>query len=228
MGSLEVVGPFNPAGLSETPSRKRIFVCRPGSAADAREEVACATKIFSTLARRAFRRPVTESDLEAPLAFYTTARETGDFDTAIRDGLTTILASPKFLFRAERLPEGSDSVAPGAVYRITDLELASRLAFFLSGRPPDDELLDVAEKGRLADARVLDAQVTAAAGRTGLKVARHELRVPMAARARRSTTSIRTAWSFPTSTTACARRSGKRSSSSWRAFCARTGASWTC
>jgi mono/diheme cytochrome c family protein len=177
VGSLEVVGPFNPAGLSETPSRKRIFVCRPSTLrqaqgrpepdrgttgsdqvpeAPAREEVACATKIFSTFARRAFRRPVGESDLEAPLAFYRAARETGDFDTAIRDGLTTILASPKFLFRAERLPE---TAAPGSVYRISDLDLASRLAFFLSGRPPDDELLDVAEKGRLADAKVLDAQV---------------------------------------------------------------------
>jgi hypothetical protein len=165
VGSLEVVGPFNPAGLSETPSRKRIFVCRPstgsGQAPEARgrEEIACATKIFSTLARRAFRRPATDSDLEAPLSFYRTARETGDFDTAIRDGMTTILASPKFLFRAERLPAGRDSVAPGTIYRISDLDLASRLAFFLAGRLPDDELLDVAEKGRLADEGILDAQV---------------------------------------------------------------------
>ncbi len=171
VGTLEVVGPFVSAGLSETPSRKRIFVCHPStslgttlsvstgptSAPAAREEVACATKIFSTFARRAFRRPVTEGDIEAPLAFYRTARETGDFDTAIRDGLTTILASPKFLFRAERLP---DKVAPGSVYRISDLDLASRLAFFLSGGLPDDALLDVAEKGRLADAKVLEAQVT--------------------------------------------------------------------
>jgi hypothetical protein len=159
VGSLEVVGPFNPAGLGQTPSRQRIFVCRPSAASGAPEEIACATQIFSTLARRAFRRPVAERDLEAPLAFYRTARETGDFDTAIRDGLTTILASPKFLFRAERLPGGED-VAPGTVYRITDLELASRLAFFLTGRMPDDELLDAAERGRLADAGALDAQVT--------------------------------------------------------------------
>jgi hypothetical protein len=157
---VEIVGPFNPAGLSDTPSRKRIFVCRPSTP---EENTACATKIFSTFARRAFRRPVTDSDLEAPLAFYRTARQTGDFDTGIRDGLTTILASPKFLFRAERLPagiDGRDKVAPGAIYRISSLDLASRLAFFLAGGPPDDELLDVAEKGRLADARVLEAQVT--------------------------------------------------------------------
>jgi mono/diheme cytochrome c family protein len=165
IGSVEVVGPFNAAGVSETPSRRRIFVCRPStgpgqvSDAAAPEELACATKIFSTFARRAFRRPVTESDLQAPLAFYRTARQTGDFDTAIRDGLTTILASPKFLFRAERLPGDGVNVAPGAIYRISDLDLASRLAFFLSGGPPDDELLGVAEKGRLADAKVLDDQV---------------------------------------------------------------------
>ena len=153
VGSVEVVGPFNPAGIGDTPSRSRIFVCRPASE---RDEIPCATKILSTFARRAFRRPVADSDLAAPLGFYQAARATADFDTAIRDGLTTILASPKFLFRAERLP---DNVAPGAVYRISDLDLASRLAFFLSARPPDDELLDVAEKGRLSDPKVLEAQV---------------------------------------------------------------------
>jgi hypothetical protein len=112
--------------------------------------------VFSTFARRAFRRPVTEKDLEAPLGFYRSGRETGDFDTGIRDGLTAILASPKFLYRAERLP---DHVAANAVYRISDLDLASRLSFFLSGRLPDDELLGVAEKNRLSDAKVLEAQV---------------------------------------------------------------------
>jgi mono/diheme cytochrome c family protein len=153
VATLEVVGPFNPAGVSETPSRRRVFVCRPATAAD---ELPCATKVFSTFARRAFRRPVAAHDLEAPLDFYRTARETDDFDTGIRAGLTAILASPKFLFRAEQLPE---SVAPGSVYRISDLDLASRLSFFLWGRLPDDELLDVAGTGRLSDASVLDAQV---------------------------------------------------------------------
>jgi len=153
VASLEVMGPFEPAGLSETPSRQRVFVCHP---ANAGEELPCATKIMTTFARRAFRRPVTEQDLEAPLGFYRTARETATFEMAIRDGLTTILASPKFLFRAERLPAG---VAPGATYRISDLDLASRLAFFLTGRMPDDQLLDVAEKGRLSDPQVLETQV---------------------------------------------------------------------
>jgi mono/diheme cytochrome c family protein len=153
VGALEVVGPFSPAGISDTPSRRRIFVCRP---AGPQEELPCATKVFSTFARRAFRRPVTEKDLEAPLGFYRSGRETGDFDTGIRDGLTAILASPKFLYRAERLP---DHVAANSVYRISDLDLASRLSFFLSGRLPDDELLGVAEKNRLSDAKVLEAQV---------------------------------------------------------------------
>ena len=153
VGSLEVVGPFNPAGVGETPSRRRIFVCSPTSAGD---ELPCATKVFSTFARRAFRRSVTDHDLEAPLGFYRTARETGDFDAGIRAGLTAILASPKFLFRAEQLPE---NVAPGSIYRISDLDLASRLAFFLTSRLPDDELLGVAEKNRLADPQVLEAQV---------------------------------------------------------------------
>jgi hypothetical protein len=153
VGSLEVVGPFNPSGVGETPSRQRIFLCKPTSAVD---ELPCATKVFSAFARRAFRRPVTDHDLEAPLGFYRTARATGDFDEGIRAGLTAILASPKFLFRAEQLPE---NVAPGSIYRISDLDLASRLAFFLSSRLPDDELLDVAGKNRLADPRVLEAQV---------------------------------------------------------------------
>jgi mono/diheme cytochrome c family protein len=153
VGSLEVVGPYNPAGIGDTPSRRRVFVCKPANADD---ELPCATKVFATFARRAFRRPITDHDLDAPLGFYRTARETGDFDAGIRAGLTAILASPKFLFRAEQLPEHA---APGSVYRISDLDLASRLAFFLTARLPDDELLDVAEKGRLADAAVLDSQV---------------------------------------------------------------------
>jgi len=151
--SVEVTGPFNPAGLSDTPSRQRIFVCHANGASD---EIPCATKIFSTFARRAFRRAVTERDLEAPLGFFRTSRETGDFEAGIRDGLIAILASPKFLFRAERLPE---NVAAGAVYRISDFDLASRLSFFLTGRIPDEPLLAAAEKGRLAESSVLETQV---------------------------------------------------------------------
>src|SRR6266850_1125386 len=152
VGSLEVVGPFNPSGIGTTPSRDKIFVCRPANSTD---ELACATKILSTFARRAFRRPVTERDLAAPLAFYKDGRQT-DFDTGIQNALTAILASPKFLYRAELAPE---NLAAGSNYRISDLDLASRLSFFLWGRMPDDELLDVAQQGKLKDSVVLEKQV---------------------------------------------------------------------
>jgi hypothetical protein len=153
ISTLEVTGPFNPAGLSDTPSRDRVFVCRPATAA---EELPCATKIMAAFARHAFRRPVGDADLQAPLGFYRAARAGGTFDTAVRDGLVAILASPKFLFRAERLPA---NVAPGAIYRVSDLDLASRLSFFLTASIPDSQLLDVAEKGRLSDPKELEAQV---------------------------------------------------------------------
>jgi mono/diheme cytochrome c family protein len=154
VGSIEIQGPFTPAGLSDTPSRQRIFVCRPKTAAD---ELPCATHILSSMARRAFRRPVNDQDLAAPLSFYKSGRaEGGSFDAGIQAALPAILASPKFLYRAERTPSGT---APGAVHRITSIDLASRLSFFLLGHPPDDELLRLAEKSALADPKTLDAQV---------------------------------------------------------------------
>ena len=153
IGSLEIQGPFNPTGVGDTPSRARVFVCRPKNQSD---ELPCAKTILSSLARRAYRRPITEADLEAPLAFYGAARGVGDFDIAIRDALPTILASPKFLYRAERTPAG---LAPGSIHAISDVELASRLSFFLVGRAPDDELLAVAEKRSLTTPAVLEAQV---------------------------------------------------------------------
>jgi mono/diheme cytochrome c family protein len=150
---LEIEGPFNPTGLSSTPSRERIFVCRPETEA---EEAPCAERILGTIARRAFRRDVTAADLAAPMQFYREGREAGDFDAGIRNGLLAIVASPKFLYRAEPPPEG---LAPGSIYRINDFELATRLSFFLWSRSPDDELLDLAASGRLRDADVLEAQV---------------------------------------------------------------------
>ena len=153
IGSLEIQGPFNPTGVSETPSRARVFVCRPKNQSD---ELPCAKTILSSLARKAYRRPITDSDLEAPLGFYGAARALGDFDTAIRDALPTILASPKFLYRAERSPAG---LAPGSIHAIGDVELASRLSFFLTGRAPDEGLLTVAERRTLATPSVLEAQV---------------------------------------------------------------------
>jgi mono/diheme cytochrome c family protein len=153
IGSLEIQGPFSPTGVSATPSRARVFVCRPKDQSD---ELPCAKTILSSIARKAYRRPITDADLEAPLGFYGAARALGDFDTAIRDALPTILASPKFLYRAERSPAG---LAPGSIHAIGDVELASRLSFFLIGRAPDDELLAVAERGTLTTPTVLEAQV---------------------------------------------------------------------
>ena len=153
VGSIEIQGPFTPAGLSDTPSRQRIFVCRPKTSSD---ELPCAKLILSSMARRAFRRPVTDQDLAAPMSFYKGGRAEGTFDAGIQAALPAILASPKFLYRAERTPSGT---TPGAVHRITSVDLASRLSFFLLGHPPDDELLRLAEKGSLADPKTLDAQV---------------------------------------------------------------------
>ncbi|HET9219421.1 MAG TPA: DUF1592 domain-containing protein [Terriglobia bacterium] len=149
-----VEGPYNVTGVAETESRKRLFTCKPTTAA---REAACASEILSNVARRAFRRPVVESDLEAPLSFYNDARKRGgDFNAGIRAGLARILASPSFVFRAEMDPA---SLPVGAAHRISDLELASRLSFFLWSSIPDDELLNLAVAGRLRDARVLEAQV---------------------------------------------------------------------
>ncbi|MCU1336006.1 MAG: hypothetical protein JWO19_1587 [Bryobacterales bacterium] len=152
--AVTVNGPFNPAGNRvEAGSRQRIFVCHPP---DASEEAACASRIFTNIAHRAFRRPVTDRDVAAPLAFFKQARAAGDFEKGIEGGLIAILASPKFLYRAEIPPQ---SVAAGAMYRISDLELASRLSFFLWSSLPDNELLTVAEQGKLKDPAVLEQQV---------------------------------------------------------------------
>jgi hypothetical protein len=163
VGSVEVLGPFNPSGLSDTPARQRVFVCRPASAKGAgaagpptRDEETCASKIFANLAHRAFRRPVTPQDLEAPLAFYKAARQNADFEAAIREALPAILASPKFLYRSERTPA---TVKAGTTHRVSDFELASRLAFFLTGRAPDGQLLAAAGKGGLGQPKAVEAQI---------------------------------------------------------------------
>ena len=128
IGGVDITGPFSPAGMKETPSRARIFVCKP---ANPNEELPCATQILTNVAKKAYRRPVTERDLTAPLAFFRAARNAGNFDDGIKDGLTSVLASPKFLYRTEQVPQ---SVSPGSNYPISDLELASRLSFFLWSR----------------------------------------------------------------------------------------------
>ena len=150
---ISIVGPYNPAGAGDTPSRARVFTCRPDAADD---EDACAADILSTLMRRAYRRPVTGADLERPLELYRAARDEGGFDAGIEMGLAAVLVSPEFLFRVERDPAG---VAPGAAYRLSDLELASRLSFFLWSSIPDDELLAAAERGELTEPGELRRQV---------------------------------------------------------------------
>ncbi len=150
---IVLAGPYSPSGRGETPSRARIFVCRP---ANPQDEDPCARKILSTLARRAFRRPVTAQDIDPLLAFYRTGRAAGDFDAGIENGLRAMLMSPDFLFRIEADPPGA---APGTVYRIGDHELASRLSFFLWSSIPDDKLLALADLGKLKDPAVLEGQV---------------------------------------------------------------------
>ena len=151
--SLTVSGPFDPTGPGDTPSRRRIFICRPASSS---EQDACARRILTTLARRAYRRPVRDGDVAPLLAFYREGRRKGTFETGVQLALRRLLASPTFVFRVEDDPH---VVAAGAVYRVSDVELASRLSFFLWSSMPDDALLDVAESNRLHAPAVLEAQV---------------------------------------------------------------------
>jgi cytochrome c5 len=149
-----IAGPYNVTGISDTPTRKRLFICRPTAPS---MDDSCANKILSNVARKAYRRPVAANDMEAAMQFYTLARKDGgDFNAGIRAGLARILASPAFIFRTEH---DDASLRPGAVHRISDLELASRMSFFLWSSIPDDELLNLAISNRLHDPRVLDAQV---------------------------------------------------------------------
>jgi hypothetical protein len=156
IGSIEIRGPYNVKGSGNSPSRQRIFVCYPPAHADATTEDPCARQILSTLARRAFRHPVVNADVEPLLAFYKTVRAKETFDAGIEAALQRMLVSPEFLFRTESDP---GRVAPGTAYRISDLELASRLSFFIWSSNPDDELLDLAARGRLKQPNVLAQQV---------------------------------------------------------------------
>ncbi len=150
---VSIAGPFDATGPGETPSRERIFTCRPASAAD---EAPCAREILSTLARRAWRRPVTDRDLDVLLGFYEAGHGDGGFEAGIQRSLESVLVDPEFLFRVERAPAGT---APGTVHPVSDLELAARLSFFLWSSIPDDELLAVAARGELRDPDLLESQV---------------------------------------------------------------------
>src|SRR5688572_26681079 len=167
---LEIMGPINPGGAESSPSYKRVFICKPKSVAD---EPACAKTILSTLARRAYRRPVTDADLGVLLEFYQQGRASGStFDAGVELALQRILVSPSFLFRTEfdppalrsagaaGSPLASQAAAPKAInYQLDDLSLASRLSFFLWSSIPDDELLTLAEQNKLREPAVLEKQV---------------------------------------------------------------------
>ena len=152
---VEISGPFEATGAGKTPSRDRVFVCRPQQR---RDEDRCARRILSTLARRAFRRPVADADIQTLLAFYADGRAEGSFELGVERGVEGLLVSPEFLYRVEREPPVAGA-PPGSTYRISDLELASRLSFFLWSSIPDDALLDAASAGRLRDPGVLEQQV---------------------------------------------------------------------
>ena len=152
---VAIGGPYAVEGPGDTPSRREIFVCRPAASAAADEEAACAGRILARLARRAYRRPAAEEDVAALLDFFRAGRRDGDFDTGIQFALERMLVDPEFLFRIERDPPHA---APDTPYRLGDLELASRLSFFLWSSIPDDELLQAAADGRLGDPAELERQ----------------------------------------------------------------------
>ncbi|MEC9241907.1 MAG: DUF1592 domain-containing protein [Gemmatimonadota bacterium] len=151
---VTITGPDGPGGPGDSPARRAVFTCRPTSNTSADEE-ACAGEILSSLARQAYRRPIDEADLRTLMDFYRAGRNDGSFDAGIQLALERLLISPDFLFRVEHDPV---DVAPGTVYALSDLELASRLSFFLWSSIPDAELLDVAERGMLQDPAVLEQQ----------------------------------------------------------------------
>ncbi|MEP7310852.1 MAG: DUF1592 domain-containing protein [Acidobacteriota bacterium] len=153
LDTFTLTGPFNPTGPGDTPSRRQIFFCRPSKPAD---EEACARRIITTFAGRAYRGMTGPGDIERLMEFYQTGRKGGSFERGIQMALDRTLASPKFIFRVERDPAG---LAPGTAYRVSDLELASRLSFFLWSSIPDDQLLQVARQGTLHTPAVLNQQV---------------------------------------------------------------------
>jgi hypothetical protein len=151
--TVAIDGPYNPEGPGDTPSRRKIFTCRPASRAD---EAGCARRILRTLTERAFRRPATSQDVDALLTFYEAGRAAAGFEAGIQKALERVLVDPEFVFRIERDPRTATN---GAAYRISDSELASRLSFFLWSSIPDDELLRVAAEGKLQQPATLERQV---------------------------------------------------------------------
>jgi mono/diheme cytochrome c family protein len=151
--SVAIGGPYDSPGPGDTASRRRIFVCQPSTKAD---ELPCAKKILATVARGAYRRPLSDADVEPLISIYEVARKHSGFEAGIESAITRILTDPEFLFRIERDPAGA---RPTTVYRLNDLELASRLSFFLWSSIPDEELLSLASRGKLRDSAILQQQL---------------------------------------------------------------------
>jgi hypothetical protein len=154
LSSIEVQGPFNPAGLSATPARERVFTCYPASPD---EETSCAREIIHDIARKAYRGRVTDEDMSRLMTVFETSNNSEGFEMGVRHALTAVIASPKFMYRIEQLPEGAE---PGSIHALSDLDLATRLSFFLWSSIPDEELLDLADAGELSKLEVMEAQVT--------------------------------------------------------------------
>ncbi|HTC88832.1 MAG TPA: DUF1592 domain-containing protein [Bryobacteraceae bacterium] len=153
VSSVTIAGPYDGTRPVSTPSRDKVFTCKPSGATD---ELPCARKILTTLAREAYRRPITDSDTESLMNMYQAGRNAGDFENGIERGLQFILAHPEFVFRTEG---GPADVKPGQAYRISDVELASRLAYFFWSSGPDDELIRLAAQGKLRNSDVLEQQI---------------------------------------------------------------------
>ena len=220
MESVRLEGPFNATGRrhAQPTADFRVPSARPS------EEDSCAKKILTTLARRAYRRPVTDRDVEPLLRFYRDGRSEGNFETGIQTALGRLLVSPHFLFRVER---EQPNVEPGGLYRLSDVELASRLSFFLWSSIPDDKLLDLAARGKLKDPKMLEQQV-----RRMLADSRATALVKNFGGQWLYLRNMRAvdpdATRFRISTTTCATPFCARPSCSSRVRCVRIGRSWSC
>ncbi len=218
LDQLVVEGPVTIAGPGRSASRERIFSCEPAQESEA---AACAEQILTSLARRAYRRPITDDERSRLVDLYGAERAQGrDFEAGVQTALAYILVSPQFLFRVEQDPPGA---APSTLYRISGLELASRLSFFLWGSLPDDELIDAAVAGELGRAERARAPGRAHAGRRARDGARAKLRGPVALSAQPARRRRPTCTCSRTSTTTCARARSARRSSCSRRSSARTG-----
>src|SRR6185503_15499347 len=153
VGTVRIEGPFKAVPAKESPSREKIFVCRPTAPSD---EATCARKIVASLASHAFRRPITATETQSLMAFYDGGRKDGDFEHGVEMALARILADPRLIYRIETEPP---NIKAGQLYRVSDLDLASRLSFFLWSTAPDEELVALASQGRLKDPAVLERQV---------------------------------------------------------------------